>query len=650
MGTSSDRKHIGRALKASVLATAFVVAGALVIPVAAGAATSDCSPQNLQNAIATAAPGSTILVSGVCHGNFVVDKPLTIKGNPKATLDGDDEGATIAADLPANTTLHLVGLTITGGVGGGTSSQGAGIRATSGKLTLDHVVVRDNLSTDPSCCAFGGGIMSIGPLTLTDSSVVHNRALSNGEADGGGIWADSTLTLVRSTVAFNRASAIGTGPVSFARGGGIDAEGQGAVSLTSSHVDNNEAAARAQTATASGGGLLMGHSDPLTISGSTVSDNLAKATAVTDDNARAEGGGVLSGASSVAISNSVLSDDHAVADSPGSAFASGGAAYLGSGPVTLSGSRFERSRADATSAGDASAAGGGVLISEHATLSGTSVSDNVVHAQAGSSIASASGGGALVGAGMSLVRSTLFDNGVDAYSSGSHASSIGGGVGLQGPLTMSRSTVAGNFASSRSDDSASSGQAVGGGLLLTGSGADSIVNSTVSDNDVSSVATNVDKRGAGIDFEATSLAVTSSTISGNGAVAGPTGGSGGGINVVGGTVSLKGTLLGRNQADVGPDCHGAVTSLGHNLTQRTIGCSITPKSTDIVGKDPKLGGPGGLGVLQNNGGPTPTIAPTATSPAIDAILKTACPTTIDQRGVKRPQGARCDIGAVELDH
>ncbi|MFL5797641.1 MAG: choice-of-anchor Q domain-containing protein [Actinomycetota bacterium] len=646
MGRGLGRKHIR--LHLGVLAAAFGVACALLIPVAASAATTDCSPQNLQNAIATAAPGTTILVSGFCHGNFVVDKTLTIKGNPKATLDGDDEGATVEADLPANATLHLVGLTITGGIGGGTSSQGGGIRATSGKLTLAHVVVRDNLSTDPSCCAFGGGIMSAGPLTLTDSSVVHNRALSNVEAEGGGIWAGSALTLVRSTVSFNRASAIGTGPLSFGQGGGIDAEGQGAVSLTSSHVDNNEAAARAQTATASGAGLLMDHSDTLAIAESTVSGNLAKATALDEDNARARGGGVLGFASSVAISNSVLSDDHAAADSPGSAFALGGAADLESGPVTLSGSRVERSRVDATSAGDASAGGGGVLISEHATLSGTTVSDNVVDAQAGSSIATASGGGALVEGGMSLVRSTVFDNVVETYSPGSHASSTGGGVDLQGPLAMSRSTVAGNFASSRSDDPASTGQAVGGGLLLAGSGDDSIVNSTVSDNDVSSVAANIDKRGAGIDFEATSLAVTSSTISGNGAIAGPTAGNGGGINVVGGTVTLKGTLLGRNQADVGPDCHGAVISLGHNLIQHTVGCSITPKSTDIVGKDPRLGGPGGLGVLQNNGGPTLTIAPTVTSPAIDAIAKTACPTTIDQRGVKRPQGTRCDIGAVEL--
>ncbi|MGA2166420.1 MAG: choice-of-anchor Q domain-containing protein, partial [Solirubrobacteraceae bacterium] len=52
---------------------------------------------------------------------------------------------------------------------------------------------------------------------------------------------------------------------------------------------------------------------------------------------------------------------------------------------------------------------------------------------------------------------------------------------------------------------------------------------------------------------------------------------------------------------------------------------------------------------QNNGGNTNTLAPSPTSPAVDAI-----PTSFsfcdgaDQRDIARPQGAGCDIGAVEL--
>jgi hypothetical protein len=55
----------------------------------------------------------------------------------------------------------------------------------------------------------------------------------------------------------------------------------------------------------------------------------------------------------------------------------------------------------------------------------------------------------------------------------------------------------------------------------------------------------------------------------------------------------------------------------------------------------------GLALLGDHGGPTPTIVPDATSPAVDAIPTASCPAPVDQRGVHRPKGPACDIGAVE---
>lgn len=54
-----------------------------------------------------------------------------------------------------------------------------------------------------------------------------------------------------------------------------------------------------------------------------------------------------------------------------------------------------------------------------------------------------------------------------------------------------------------------------------------------------------------------------------------------------------------------------------------------------------------LGALGDNGGPTPTYLPLAGSPLIDAASTPVCRPT-DQRGVARPQGALCDVGAVEV--
>jgi hypothetical protein len=65
-----------------------------------------------------------------------------------------------------------------------------------------------------------------------------------------------------------------------------------------------------------------------------------------------------------------------------------------------------------------------------------------------------------------------------------------------------------------------------------------------------------------------------------------------------------------------------------------------------------VAGPDLLGALADNGGPTRTHLPGVGSAAIDAIPAGTiglCDGTLpeDQRGVARPQGSACDIGAVE---
>lgn len=83
---------------------------------------------------------------------------------------------------------------------------------------------------------------------------------------------------------------------------------------------------------------------------------------------------------------------------------------------------------------------------------------------------------------------------------------------------------------------------------------------------------------------------------------------------------------------------GAIDDGGYNISSDTSANFTTPFSRN--GVDPLLG------PLTDNGGPTPTLSLLPASPAIDAADST-CP-VVDQRGVARPQGARCDIGALEL--
>ncbi|MEU9574798.1 choice-of-anchor Q domain-containing protein [Streptomyces massasporeus] len=79
-----------------------------------------------------------------------------------------------------------------------------------------------------------------------------------------------------------------------------------------------------------------------------------------------------------------------------------------------------------------------------------------------------------------------------------------------------------------------------------------------------------------------------------------------------------------------------LTSLGHNIDGDSS-CRLSAVG-HLPSRDPLVG------PLANHGGPTDTVALLPGSPALDAAERR--PAT-DQRGVPRPQGATCDIGAYE---
>jgi hypothetical protein len=115
---------------------------------------------------------------------------------------------------------------------------------------------------------------------------------------------------------------------------------------------------------------------------------------------------------------------------------------------------------------------------------------------------------------------------------------------------------------------------------------------------------------------------------------------------------LWNTIVASNTAAVNPDVSGVVTSLGHNLIGATDGSSLWLASDlkgTVLAPTNAL-----LGPLQDNGGPTPTMALLPGSPAIDAG---GSGLATDQRGLPRyvhigtsvpPGGDWSDIGAFEL--
>lgn len=105
--------------------------------------------------------------------------------------------------------------------------------------------------------------------------------------------------------------------------------------------------------------------------------------------------------------------------------------------------------------------------------------------------------------------------------------------------------------------------------------------------------------------------------------------------------TVTGSIVADNAAG---DCNGSSADGGYNLdSDGSCGWSATGSISNGHAK---------LGALADNGGPTKTRYPAKTSDAVDQIpLGSAnCKkTATDQRDVTRPQGARCDIGAVEAD-
>src|SRR5207249_2498179 len=99
----------------------------------------------------------------------------------------------------------------------------------------------------------------------------------------------------------------------------------------------------------------------------------------------------------------------------------------------------------------------------------------------------------------------------------------------------------------------------------------------------------------------------------------------------GGAIQLYDTIIADNNADYGPDVYlsGSVTSLGHNLIGNSSGASGFVAS-DLLNVNPQLG------PLQNNGGPTQTMALLTGSPAINAGDNANAP-AYEQRGAGFPR-------------
>jgi hypothetical protein len=256
-------------------------------------------------------------------------------------------------------------------------------------------------------------------------------------------------------------------------------------------------------------------------------------------------------------------------------------------------------------------------------LSFLTVNNSTISANIGSNV----GGGITNNINSTLVvsNSTISLNNSALY---------GGGIWNNGSAEVSGSTVYGN--------SATDGGGIYNSYDLT------MWNSTLSQNTAKD-------SGGGIYNAAGHANVYNVSIVGNGADTDIVSGSAGGVyNGVAATFNMRNTLVAGNNISNSPqydDCTGTLNSYGVNLFWSVIGCTVT---NGAGGAWYDLNALNTLGPLQDNGGPTWTVALLPGSNAIDGgdpvfgcIDYAAKPFTTDQRGFPRVVGVRCDIGAFE---
>ena len=274
-----------------------------------------------------------------------------------------------------------------GALPGTTDALGGGILNNGGDVTLDNVVVQNNVarggdaanySGAPGHNARGGGFYSTGgALTIRGATVTSNQAMggrgdaaargtvgAGGSAAGGGLYAiGGPLDICNSTIANNhvaagsggdyRLSIIGGGPGGSAAGGGLYATG-GSLDIANSRIGSNGATGGQggdggqtefdQTAGGGNGGAGQGgglyvSGGSLDLSSSTISNN--QATGGTGGNYGGSGGDGAGGGIFVVPGSTVAVDQSTIASNQGTGGAAGFHGY-GHGGVGEGGGFYNR--------------------------------------------------------------------------------------------------------------------------------------------------------------------------------------------------------------------------------------------------------------------------------------------------------------------
>lgn len=283
---------------------------------------------------------------------------------------------------------------------------GGAIEALEGRTTVvGSKLARNRTGREPG----NGGALHLtgaGTVDVRDSLVIRNRA----SAEGGGLWnsAEGTFLLEDSVVAGNRAG----GDLADEGGGGLYNDG-GTLTVTGSTLEENLA-----TGAAGSGGAILTNGGTLVVRLSDLVQNAAQRA----------GGGIEAVAGETTVRRTSLRRNRA-----GAAPGNGGGLHLtGAGTVEVRNSSVLDNRA--------AAEGGGLWNSAEGTMD---VVDTMLQGNVARGDAADEGGGALFNDGGAL---TVTDSRLRGNRAPGEAGSGGGILNDGGVLTVAESTLRGNRA------------------------------------------------------------------------------------------------------------------------------------------------------------------------------------------------------------
>lgn len=590
-----------------------------------------------------------------------IDHVTILSGDIGISGTSSDNSYHVVYSKNVDAATILDGFTISGGNANGQYpySRGGGIFNEAGNLSLANVILSANATID-----LGGGMYNYGGNpTLENVEFRGNTATQR----GGGIYNYSS-NVVMKTITFTENTATKE------MGGGMN-------SFDSTSVLTDVVFTR-NTAGTSGGGLFS-FGGSVSVTNGTFTENTAKG-----------GAGMYNSTNSTATLNNVRFENNSASERAGgfynylseanltqvtfeknSAVQHGGGMFTGDSNPVLENVQFIENNCNNNGGGlnnnnsdpvltnvefinNKAVNGGGIYnwdysgpVMENVTFRGNSASlrgggmysvtqsnyqlNNVVFE---SNTSGDYGGGAFTDSSTTTLNNVSF--------TANYAKNRGGGLYNSGsPSTLTNVSFSDNFSYD------------GGGLFSNSS------NSSLTD--VTFARNSATNRGGGLYNYLSNLSLSNLTIAGNNA---KTYGGGyfnadGGFTLLNGTIkdniageygggiatdessaTIKNTILWGNRAGSGSQMH--IFSAGKPVFKNAViekGCPSGASCSGLVTTDPLLG------VLGDYGGFTPTIPLQEHSSAVDAADDASCLSS-DQRGIPRPKGAHCDIGAYESDY